>query len=156
MGTHPTTITARPGEPFIAVERDFEAAPATLFRAYTEPELVARWLGPREREMRVDTYDARTGGAYRYLHTAPGQRDEAFRGVFHSVGPDRIVQTFEWEGAPGEVCLESLTFEDLGGRTRVVTRSVFPSVAARDAAVASGMEHGINDSMDRLAELVAS
>jgi uncharacterized protein YndB with AHSA1/START domain len=76
--------------------------------------------------------------------------------VFHSVRPDRIIQTFEWEGAPGEVCLESVTFEDLGGRTRVVTRSVFPSVAARDAAVASGMEHGINDSMDRLAELVAS
>lgn len=152
--TNPTTITAQPGEPFITVEREFEAAPAVLFRAHTEPDLVARWLGPREREMRVDTYDARTGGAYRYLHVAPGQRDEAFRGVFHSVAPDRIIQTFEWEGAPGEVCLETVTFEDLGDRTRLTNRSVFPSLAARDAAVASGMEHGINDSMDRLAELV--
>jgi uncharacterized protein YndB with AHSA1/START domain len=157
MSTNPTTITATPGEPFIAVEREFDAPPGRVFRAHTDPDLVARWLGPRERTMRVDRYDVRTGGGYRYVHQAPGRPDAAFRGVFHSVEPDRrIIQTFEWEGAPGEVCLESVSFAALtDGRTRLVTRSVFPSVQARDAAVASGMEHGVNDSMDRLAELLS-
>jgi len=155
MSTHPTTITAPPGTPFIEVVRDFDATPAQLFRAATDPALVARWLGPREIGMEVLEYDVRPGGRYRYVHRSDGT-EHGFRGVFHTVEPDRLViQTFEWEGAPGEVSLESATYEDLGDRTRLRTWSVFKSVASRDAAVASGMEHGIRDSMDRLAELTA-
>jgi uncharacterized protein YndB with AHSA1/START domain len=155
MSTNPTTISAPAGTPFVSVTRDFNATPAQLFRVQTDPELVAQWLGPRGLEMTVEEYDVRPGGKYRYIH-----KDEngeyAFRGVFHTVEPDTLViQTFEWEGAPGEVCLERARYEKTGTGVRLSTQSVFPSVEARDAAVQSGMEHGINDSMDRLAELLA-
>lgn len=156
MSENPTTITAQPGTPFIDIVREFNAPPALVFRASTEPELVARWLGPRELEMRVDEYDVRAGGSYRYVHRDDEGNEYGFHGVFHSVSKDeQVIQTFEFEGAPGQVCLESTTYEDLDGRTRVRTHSVFPSVEARDAALASGMEHGINDSMSRLDELLA-
>ncbi|WP_037359634.1 SRPBCC domain-containing protein [Amycolatopsis orientalis] len=151
---NPTTITAQPGSPFIEVVREFDATPARLFRAYTDPDLVTRWLGPRDIEMRILEFAAHSGGAYRYVHVDPDGGEHVFRGVFHAVDTaERIVQTFEYEGAPGQVSLETLVFEDLGGRTRLRTRSVFPSVEARDAMVASGMERGIRDSMDRLDEL---
>ena len=71
MTENPTTITAQPGDPFIEVIRDFDATPARLFRAHTDPDLVTRWLGPREVEMRLIAYDARPGGAYRYLNILP-------------------------------------------------------------------------------------
>lgn len=151
---NPTAITAQPGSPFIEVVREFDATPAQLFRAYTDPDLVARWLGPRDVEMRILEFDAHSGGAYRYVHVDTDGGEHVFRGVFHTVErAERIVQTFEYEGAPGQVSLETLAFEDLDGRTRLRTRSVFPSVEARDALVASGMERGIRDSMDRLDEL---
>ncbi|MEV8374666.1 SRPBCC family protein [Kribbella sp. NPDC056861] len=155
MSTNPTTISAPAGTPFVSVTRDFDATPAQLFRVQTDPALVAQWLGPRGLEMTIDEYDVRPGGRYRYVH-----KDEhgeyAFRGVFHTVEPDTLViQTFEWEGAPGEVCLERARYHRTDTGVRLHTESVFPSVEARDAAVQSGMEHGINDSMDRLAELLA-
>lgn len=151
-----TTITSPPATPFIEVTREFQATPAQLFRAYTDPELVTQWLGPHGMEMEILEHDARDGGGYRYIH-----RDERgeyrFRGVFHTVTPnERLIQTFEWEGAPGQVSLDSATFEDLGdGRTRLHTHSVFPSVEARDAAIASGMSHGITESYERLDVILA-
>lgn len=154
MIENPTTITAQPGSPFIEVVRDFDAPPARLFRAYTDPELVTRWLGPRDVEMRLVEYDARPGGTYRYVHRDTEGDEHVFHGVFHTVSPgERIIQTFEYEGTPGVVSLDSATFEDLGGRTRLWTRSVFPTVEARDAMIAGGMERGVVDSMDRLGEL---
>ncbi|MFL6073099.1 MAG: SRPBCC family protein [Mycobacteriales bacterium] len=155
--TNPTTITAQPGTPFLEVRRDFDATPARVFRAWTEPDLVARWLGPRELRIEVLEYDARSGGGYRYVHRDDEGGEFRFRGVFHTVEKDElIIQTFEWEGAPGEVSIETIRFEDLGGgRTRVCQRGVFPSVAALEQAIAYGMERGINDGMDRLAELLA-
>lgn len=152
---HPTAIDARPGSPFIDVERDFDATPAQVFRAYTDPKLLVRWLGPRRLSMDLLEFDPRSGGAYRYIHRGEGV-EAHFYGVFHTVTPDqRIIQTFEFEGAPGEVCLESVTFESADGRTRVRTHSVFPSVEARDAALASGMSYGINESHERLDEILA-
>ncbi|WP_020659511.1 SRPBCC domain-containing protein [Amycolatopsis benzoatilytica] len=149
----PTTITAQPGSPFIEVVRDFDATPAQLFRAYTDPELLTRWLGPRDVGMRLLEFDPHSGGGYRYLHRDTDGGEHFFHGVFHAVVTnERIVQTFEYEGAAGHVSLETVSFEDLDGRTRVRTQSVYPSVEARDAMVASGMERGIRDSMDRLAE----
>jgi uncharacterized protein YndB with AHSA1/START domain len=150
-----TTINAPAGTPFVEVTREFDATPAQLFKVSTDPDLVAQWLGPRGLEMTVERYDVRPGGSYRYIH-----RDEsgeyAFRGVFHTVEQDKLViQTFEWEGAPGEVCLEKMTFEPTGTGVRLHQHSVFPSVESRDAFVEYGMETGIRDSMDRLAELVA-
>ncbi|MEU4391195.1 SRPBCC family protein [Kribbella sp. NPDC023855] len=156
MSTHPTTISAPEGTPFVSVTREFDATPEQLFRVQTDPELIAQWLGPRELEAIVEEYDVRPGGRYRYIHKAQDGTEYAFRGVFHTVEPATlIIQTFEWEGAPGQVCLENATYEKTETGVRLHTHSVFPSVEARDAAVQSGMEYGINDSMDRLAELLA-
>jgi uncharacterized protein YndB with AHSA1/START domain len=150
-----TIITALPGTPFIEIEREFDAPRELVFRAWTDPDLVVQWLGPYDMAMEVVQYDAVDGGSYRYIHRNPERGEHAFRGVFHSVlDGESIIQTFEYEGAPGEVCLESHTFADLDGRTRASSRSIFPSVEARDAAMASGMTHGINESMERLAALM--
>jgi uncharacterized protein YndB with AHSA1/START domain len=157
MNTYPTDIVAQPGDPFIEVLRDFDATPAQLFRAWTRPELVVQWLGPRGKTMELLEFDVRSGGSYRYVHRDAEGREFRFRGVFHTVADDeRIIQTFEWEGAPGEVNLESLTFESLGDRTRVHSHAIFPSVEARDAAIANGMDRGISESLNRLEELLAS
>lgn len=156
MSTNPTHITAPDGTPFIEVIREFDAPRDLVFRASTDPDLVARWLGPRDLTMRVVEFDARAGGSYRYVHTAPDGAEYTFRGVFHTVTEPLLIQTFEYEGAPGSVSLESRTLDDIGGRTRMQQNAVFPSVGARDQALAAGMEHGINDSMDRLSELLRS
>lgn len=157
--THnPTEITAQPGTPFLDVVREFEAPPALVFRAHVDPELVVQWLGPRSRSMRIDEWDACSGGSYRYVHYTDGDDfDARFHGVFHSVKPDvLLVQTFEFEGMPDHVALDTTSFDDLGdGRTRIHIHSVFPSIEARDMAVASGMNVGITDSMERLDELLA-
>lgn len=157
MTTNPTTLTATPGTPFVDTVREFDATPEQVFRAQTDPDLVAHWLGPRELEMTVLEYDVRPGGSYRYIPRDPASGTEyRFRGVFHTVEKSvLIIQTFEWEGASGQVALESSRFEDLGGRTRLIGHSVFPSVEARDAMVDNGMERGIVDSMNRLDELIA-
>jgi len=150
-----TTINAPAGTPFVEVTREFDATPAQLFKVTTDPNLIADWLGPRGLDMTVESYDVRPGGSYRYIH-----KDEsgeyAFRGVFHAVEQDKLViQTFEWEGAPGEVSLDKMTFEPTETGVRLHQRSVFPSIETRDLFVESGMEVGIRDSMDRLAALVA-
>ena len=127
-----------------------------MFRAWTDPDLVPQWLGPRGLTMKLFEYDASPGGSYHYVH-ADDRGEYGFRGVFHNVVPgELIVQTFEYDGAPTQVSLDTMTFEDLGGgRTRVHSRTVFPTVEGRDAMVASGMEHGLRDSMDRLDEVLA-
>jgi uncharacterized protein YndB with AHSA1/START domain len=155
---NPTTITAQPGTPFMEIVREFDAPPELVFRAHVEPELVVQWLGPRDLTAHVEEWDVRSGGSYQYLHTGTPDHpvNARFRGVYHTVVPNEvIIQTFEWDGAPHQVCLETHRFEDLGsGRTRLTTRSVFPSVEAIEMALASGMTHGIYESMDRLAELL--
>lgn len=156
--THaPLIVTAEPGSHSITMSREFAAPPALLLRAHTEPELLAQWLGPRGYEMVVDVFEPEHGGRYRYLHRDGEGNEFAFRGVFHGTPSDEgIIQTFEWEGAPGEVSLDHLRFTDLGGRTRITTTSVFPSVASRDAIIASGMEQGVREGYERLDELVES
>ena len=153
--TNPTTITMEPGLPFVDVVREFDATPEDLYRAQSDPRLIEKWLGPRELETRVDEYDARVGGTYRYVNIAPDGSEYGFRGVFHTVEPGKLViQTWEFDGFPGLATLETATYEDLGGRTRLTTHSVYPSVEARDGAAASGMTHGIEDSMSRLDEVL--
>ena len=150
-----TVINTPAGTPFVEVTREFAATPAQLFKIMTDPDLVAEWLGPRNLDATVEEYDVRPGGTYRYIHR-DDSGEYAFRGVFHTVEQDKLViQTFEWEGAPGEVCLEKATLEPTATGVRLHQQSVFPSVESRDQFVASGMEHGVRDSMDRLAEVVA-
>jgi uncharacterized protein YndB with AHSA1/START domain len=155
MGT--TTITAEPGLPYIDISREFDASRDLLFRAHTDPELLVRWLGPRDLTMTVDRFEARDGGTWRYVHRDPDGVEHGFHGVFHGTpSPDGIVQTFEYEGTPGHVSLDSITFEERGRRTLIAGRSVHQSVEARDAMLAAGMERGLNEGYDRLDELVAA
>jgi uncharacterized protein YndB with AHSA1/START domain len=154
MGT--TRITAEPGLPFIEISREFDAPRDLIFRAHTDPDLLAQWLGPRRLTMRVDRFEARDGGSWRYVHVEPDGTEYGFHGVFHGdPSPDRIVQTFEFEGARGHVSLDSLILEEHDGRTVLHAHSVFQSVEARDAMVASGMEGGVNEGYQRLDELIA-
>ena len=151
-----TQITAEPGIPQIIITREFDAPRDLVFRAYIEPDLLGQWLGPRDLAMTIDRYDARDGGTWRYVHSDAQGKSYGFHGVFHGdPSPDAIVQTFEFEGAPGHVCLQTATFADRGPKTLVRTVSAFQSVQDRDAMVASGMERGTRDSGDRLAELLA-
>ena len=155
MGT--TKITADPGVPFIDIEREFDAPRELIFRAWTEPELLAQWLGPRRMTMEVEEYDVRDGGRWRYTHIDPDGKRYGFHGVFHGAPSlDGMTQTFEFDGAPGHVSLDSLEFEERDGRTITRSRSVYQSVAARDAMVENGMERGLSEGFARLDDLLAS
>jgi uncharacterized protein YndB with AHSA1/START domain len=149
-------ITLDPDVPLVRITREFDAPPAKVFRAHTDPELVARWLAPRRHEVRIDHYDCRAGGSYRYVHASDGN-EFGFHDSFHEVRPaELIVQTFTFEGMPDGVALEKLIFEDLGdGRTRLTSTSLVDSFADRDAFVASGMEEGAREIYERLDELLA-
>ena len=139
-----TEITAEPGIPVIVITREFDAPRELVFRAHTDPDLLAQWLGPRELTTTVDRYETRNGGTWRYTQSDPQGSSCGFRGVFHGdPSPDAIVQTFEFEGVPGHVCLQSATFAERGGKTLLRTVSLFQSVEDRDAMVASGMERGV-------------
>ncbi|MDP8975722.1 MAG: SRPBCC family protein [Actinomycetota bacterium] len=153
--THQTEITADPDVPLVRITREFDAPPEKVFRAHTDPELLVQWLGPRSTEMRIDHYDCRTGGSYRYLHSSEGM-EFGFHGCFHEVRPSEvIVQTFTFEAEPDSVALERLVLEDLGnGRTRLTATSLVDSFEARDAFIASGMEDGVRQSYERLDELL--
>ena len=138
------------------ITREFNAPPAKVLRAQTDPALVAQWLGPRRHEMQIDHYDCRTGGSYRYLMMSNGN-EFGFHCSFHEVRPtELIVQTFTFDGVPDGVALERLTFEDLGdGRTRLTSTSLVDSFEERDAFVATGMEEGVREGHERLDELLA-
>ncbi|KUL27668.1 SRPBCC family protein [Actinoplanes awajinensis] len=140
--------------PIIRITRDFAATPEQLFRAHTDPELFAQWCGPDSTVTRIDRWDATTGGAWRYV-AVQGTEEYGFHGSFHEVGPERIVQTFTFEGMPEGVSLETLTFEDLGdGRTRLHAQSLVDSIAGRDAWLQSGMETGVNEGYTKLDTLL--
>jgi uncharacterized protein YndB with AHSA1/START domain len=152
---HETTIELDQDVPAIRIVREFDAPPAKVFRAHTDPELVTQWLGPRGLEMTVEHYDCRTGGSYRYIHR-DDEGEYAFYGSFHEVRPSEvIVQTFTYEGMPDSVSLERMTLEDLGdGRTRLTGVSLVDSFEARDAFVSSGMEAGVREGYERLDEVL--
>lgn len=154
--TRETEITIDPDVPLVRLVREFDAPVAAVFRAHVDPDLFARWNGPRDLETRIETHDCRTGGSYRYV-MARGDEEYGFFGSFHEVRPDElIVQTFCFDGMPDDVALEKLVFEDLGdGRTRLTSTSLVDDFAGRDAFVASGMETGVQEGYQRLDELLA-
>ena len=145
-----TIIEADPKLPIIRMTRDFAATPEQVFRAHTDPVLFAQWVGPNRMDTRIEHWDARAGGSWRFVSVREGV-EYAFRGCFHEVRRDRIVQTFTFEGEPDGVALETLWFEDLGaGRTRLRTQSLVDSFEGRDAWLASGMEAGVNEGYAKL------
>lgn len=137
-------VTAPPGQPTIEIVREFDAAPDRVVAAHLDPDLFMRWVGPDDLETEILTWEATTGGSWRYV-SRRGEEEHVFFGSFHEVrGHERVVQTFTYEGFPDAVSIEILTAVPLdGGRTRLVATSVFDSVAARDGMVASGMEGGV-------------
>jgi uncharacterized protein YndB with AHSA1/START domain len=154
--TKPTTITAAPGLPFLDTVREFDAPIEAVFRAHTDPDLVVQWTGPRSVTMEIVEFDATTGGRWQYVHRDQDGGAYGFRGVFHTVEPNTlIIQTFEFDGAPGQVALSALTFAEVDGRTRLSAHDVYPSVEARDAVLASGMEYGVKEGYERLDEILA-
>jgi uncharacterized protein YndB with AHSA1/START domain len=148
------TLIAEPGKHEATMIRDFDAPRELVFRAFTDPALVARWWGRDSSEVIVDKMEVRQGGIWRYV-LREGNDEWAFNGVYHSItAPERLVYTFEFEGMPGHVLLETITLEDHNGKTRVIDSSVFQSVADRDGMLQSGMEGGANESWDRLEKLL--
>jgi uncharacterized protein YndB with AHSA1/START domain len=151
-----TLIEADSKVPVIRLTRDFRATPEQLFRAHTDPVLFAQWIGPRSLDTRIEHWDARTGGSWRFVSTRDGM-EFGFHGCFHELRPDRIVQTFTFEGDPDGVALETLWFEDAGnGRTRLRTQSLVDSFESRDAWLASGMETGVNEGYATLEGMLAN
>ncbi|MFN8196414.1 MAG: SRPBCC domain-containing protein [Nocardioidaceae bacterium] len=148
-------IEADPTLPIIHITRDFDATVEQVMRAHTDPELFARWVGPASMVTKIDHWDARDGGSWRFASV----RDDLeawFRGCFHQVTDHRIVQTFTWEQEPDGVALETLVLEDLGdGRTRLRTSSLCDSFEARDAWLRSGMEVGVDEGYAKLDGLLA-
>jgi uncharacterized protein YndB with AHSA1/START domain len=153
-GRYQASIEADPALPIIRITRDFDATPAQLVRAHTDPDLFARWTGPNGTEVKILDWDATTGGRWRFAGSAGGE-DYGFHGSFHEVGDDRIVQTFTYDGEPDGVALETLWFEDLGdGRTRLHVQSLVDSFEARDQWLASGMETGVDEGYAKLDALI--
>jgi uncharacterized protein YndB with AHSA1/START domain len=154
--TGETQIIVDPDVPLVRIIRDFDAPREKVFRAHTDPDLFSQWNGPRRHEMRIDHFDCRTGGSYRYVIVSDGF-EAGFFGSFHEVRPSEvIVQTFTFEGEPDGVALERLIFEDLGdGRTRLTAASLVDSFEGRNAFVASGMEVGVREGYERLDDLLA-
>ena len=149
-------IEADPKLPIIRITRDFAATPQQLYRAHIDPDLFARWCGPNAGTNRIEHWDARTGGSWRYVHATDEGAEYGFHGTFHEVRQGRIVQTFTYEDEPDGVALETMTFEDLGdGRTRLHAQSLVDSFEGRDAWLRSGMETGVNEGYAKLDALLS-
>lgn len=159
MSKNKTIITAEPGKQELFITREFNAPRELVYRAHTEPEIFAQWLGPRDLSVDFEVFEPVSGGRWRFLNVDQDGNEYAFHGTFHEVTPTRIIQTFEFEGLPetGHVSLETLTLEDLGnGRTKLITHAVYQSVADRDGMIQAGMESGVNDGYDKLDELLTT
>jgi uncharacterized protein YndB with AHSA1/START domain len=154
---HPTAVTT-PSDTEVRIEREFDASRELVYEAYTDPELMAEWLGPRRLRMTVQEMDVRTGGSYRYTHESEDGGDPyVFFGEFREVDPPRLlVQTFQWEGNDAPPSLDRVEFEQLDGdRTRIVVTGTFDSVESRDAILEAGMERGVREGYEKLDELLA-
>ena len=157
MSKNKTIITAEQGKQELFVTREFDAPRELVFKAHTDPELFIQWLGPRGLTTTLESFEPVSGGRWRFVQKDSDGNEYGFHGVFHEVSPERIIQTFEFEGLPesGHVVLEALTFEELPkGRTRLTSQSVYRSVADRDGMVQAGMESGVVEGYERLDEIL--
>jgi uncharacterized protein YndB with AHSA1/START domain len=147
---------AKSGDREITAERWFDAPRDRVWQAYTDPELVAQWWGPRETTTVVDKLEFKPGGAWRFVERMEDGTETGFRGEFREIQePERIVWTFEWEGMPGHIATDAVTFSEKDGGTQVSVLSTFSSQEDRDGMLESGMEKGMGESYDQLAELLA-
>ena len=151
-----TLFTVEPGKQEVVITHVFDAPPETVFKVFTDPNLIPEFWGPKEYTTTVDKMELRPGGIWRYVQRDSEGSVFAFKGVYHEILPaERLVYTFEFEGMPGHVILETVTFEALpGGKTKLTERSVYQSVSDRDGMVQSGMEMGAAETMERVAALL--
>src|SRR5947209_6297459 len=158
MTANQTRIIAEPGRQEVVITREFDAPRDLVFKAVTDPKLIPQWWGPRYLTTEVDKMDVRPGGQWRFINRNAEGNEFGFHGVYHEIlAPERIIDTFEFEGLPetGHVALETMKLEELpGGRTRLITQSVFQTVADRDGMLQSGMEGGLKETYERLEELL--
>jgi len=154
--TKTTSKLSLPSDREIVGSRIMDAPPELVFKAYTDPELIPRWWGPRRYATTVDKMDVRPGGVWRFVHRAADGGEYAFNGVYREiVPPKRLVYTFNYEGAPGHEAVETVTFEEAeGGKTRMTDHLLFETREERDGMLNSGMEEGAAETIDRLAELL--
>ena len=136
--------------------RVFPTAPRELvWRAFTEPALIAQWWG-RGNRLVIERMDVERGGHWRFVeHSAEGVH--GFEGRYREASPpERLVWTFEWDGMPGHVAVDTMTLEDLGdGRTKVITTSLFHTTEERDGMLSAGMQKGLDQSYAALDRLLA-
>ena len=148
------TLT-KPSDREIVLARVFEEPRGLLWKAYTSPNLIPQWWGPRGFTTTVDKMRVTPGGAWRFVQRGPDGNEYAFNGVYRGiVRPEWLAYTFEFDGMPGHVLLETVTFEERDGKTKVTATALFDTVRARDAMLNSGMEKGAAESWDRLTELL--
>jgi uncharacterized protein YndB with AHSA1/START domain len=149
-----TEFVIEPGRQDIVMTRTFDAPRDVVFEALTDPALVAKWWGGPD-GLTVAEFDIKHGGRWRFVSRDDEGNEWAFRGVYHDVTPsERVIYTFEFEGMPGHVALETITLEDVDGRTKYVNTSVYQSIEDRDGMVQTGMETGAEAALDLLASLV--
>lgn len=152
-------VIALPSEREVILRRVFEAPRRLVFEAFTRPEHIRRWWGPRAYAMTVCEMDFRTGGSWRFVQRTPDGEEHPFTGVYKEIAPpERIVQTFIYdvEGIRDHVAVETITFDERDGRTILTNTVLHPSQQSRDGHIESGMEAGATETMDRLSELVAA
>lgn len=151
-----TKFMIEPGKQEIIMTRAFNAPRQRVFNAYTDPALIPQWWGPRRLTTTVDTMEVKKGGVWRYVQRDAQSNEFAFNGVYHEItSPERLINTFEFEGFPGHVGLVITTFEEQDGQTLLHEKSVFPSVEDRDGIISNGMEPGAIETMNRFEELLA-
>ena len=148
-------VVAEPGVPQVLIIRSFDAPRELVFRAFTEPELFARWIGPSTYKVVVNQLDPRHGGRWRYTHHDAEGKGYVFHGLYHGTPtPEQIVQTYEFDQQPGLVYLNTITFEERDGITTLRQNTVFPTVEQRDSYIEGGMELGIRATMTNLENLL--
>jgi uncharacterized protein YndB with AHSA1/START domain len=151
-----STFIIEPGKQEIIRTHIFDAPRELVFKVYTNPEVIPQWWGPRRYTTKVNQMEVRPGGRWHFVQTDEVGKEYAFHGVYHGISkPEWVISTFEYEGTPGHVILETVVFEEMNGKTRMTDSSVFQSVEDRDAMVLEGMEEGSSESMERLSDLIA-
>ena len=146
---------ARTSERELVTTYIFDAPRALVWKAWTDPKLIPRWWGPKRYTTTVEKMEVRPGGTWRFIQRDSEGHVYGFHGEYKEVvPPERIVDTFEYEGMPGHVLIESATFEEIDGRTKVTQKSVFETVEDLEGMLASGMEDGARETMERFTELV--
>jgi len=152
-----TVVTADPGKQEIFVTREFDAPRELVYKAHIDPKLYVQWLGPHGYEMILEEFEPISGGKYRYIHKDKDGNEYGFHGTFHEMSIGNMVQTFEFEGYPGHVSLDTMTLEELpGGRTKATIHSIFQSVADRDGMIQNGMEKGMSEGYERLDDILGT